>query len=268
MPILFALILSTFASAHTLESVTVGGKDRAELVFTMKDAEAPPPRITISGNIIDLSFSNGVALSENAQQEWTKPHSLVQKMVLSTEDDKTLRARIVVSGSAEELKKRVRLEKEERLVRFFIDYPKGGALAASEELPIGALEEKGEKENRGRSAGMLILIFLAVLGGAVGTIFAIRASKRKGPLKGSRKFLIEQVAHHSLGNRSGVSLLKVGSEFVLVGITPQQITMLSALPGLEKRYEEEAQFEREHFKVAVEEEMGRIKPTRSSRMSA
>jgi len=56
-----------------------------------------------------------------------------------------------------------------------------------------------------------------------------------------------------------VSLLKVGTEFVLVGITPNQISMLSHLPKLQEQYAEETGFERGIFKEAVSEEVQRLR---------
>lgn len=107
-------------------------------------------------------------------------------------------------------------------------------------------------------AGQLLLVFLLLLVAGGCTVFFFRFLKTKGKWQGSRKYLIEQLGYCPMGTKTGVSLIKVGKEFLLIGITPQQVTMLSKLPKLEAQYEEESQFERETFRDAVGQEIHRM----------
>ena len=64
------------------------------------------------------------------------------------------------------------------------------------------------------------------------------------------------------GGKAGVSLIKVGSEFVLVGVSSHQVSFLSSLPKLESQYEDENRFERETFQAAVQQEV-RVQQSRA-----
>jgi flagellar biogenesis protein FliO len=88
--------------------------------------------------------------------------------------------------------------------------------------------------------------------------------QKKGKLAGSRKYLIENLSYVPLGsnNKNAVCLIKVGSEFVLVGVSPQQVTFLSHLPKLESQYESESKFERNVFEEAIQEELNKMQPSR------
>ncbi|NDD05493.1 MAG: hypothetical protein EB078_11345 [Proteobacteria bacterium] len=93
----------------------------------------------------------------------------------------------------------------------------------------------------------------------MGVFLVLRTVKNKVGLKGTRRYLIEQLGYHSLGAKSGVSLLRIGQEFVLVGVTPNSINIISHLPKLREQYEEETGFERGVFKQAIAEEVQRLK---------
>ncbi len=128
-----------------------------------------------------------------------------------------------------------------------------------EELPLGhpevGIETKSPTRHVGKIAvGVAILLILA---GA--TAFGLKALKTQSVRQGSRKYLIEKMSYANLGPKSGVCLLKVGKEFVLVGVTPQQINFLSTLPELTKEYNTENKGESDSFREAVQEEFKRIK---------
>jgi flagellar biogenesis protein FliO len=107
----------------------------------------------------------------------------------------------------------------------------------------------------------LMLMCLVFICAGVVSALVVRFLKRTGKSRGTRKYLVEQLSFCPLGNKSGVSLLKIGGEFVLVGVTPQQVSLLSALPKLEAQYEDDAQLERSAFREAVHEELSRIHGT-------
>jgi len=117
----------------------------------------------------------------------------------------------------------------------------------------------GKTETKATSHGYYIFVvcLVLVLAGAC-TFFVIRFLRRNGGFRGSRKFLIEQLSYCPLGTKMGVALLKIGREFILVGVTPNQINILSNMPVLAEQYGEEAKYERDHFDKAVKEELSRI----------
>ncbi len=88
-----------------------------------------------------------------------------------------------------------------------------------------------------------------------------RHKKNSGPLSSvlARRFLIEQISWHSYGPKQGLSVVKVGKEFVLLGVSPNNINFLCKLDELKRMYEEESQYEREAFDNLVSEELSRIK---------
>lgn len=275
MKFFFAVIISLWGLwswAYTLDGVTVQGGDRAEVLFNIKQAEESVPQIQVNGSAVEIVFLGAEFSKEMTQRSWSSVHPLIQSLQLSGEKG-SVKAKLLVAGTAEALKKRVRLEKNEKAVRLFIDYPLNaeGKTASrwqdSEQLPLGNLDAKTEKAKSGQPLVVIFVVMLLVVVSGAVAVWYIKNAKGHPFKRGSRKYLIEQVAYHSLGNRNGVSLLKVGSEFVLVGITPQNVTMLSHLPELKKRYEDETQFEREEFKVAVEDELGRIAGNRKARAS-
>lgn len=270
MSVIVKVLLTSFialgisANAYTLDGVTVQGGERAEVLFNIKHAEESVPQIQVNGNAVEIVFLGAEIAKEMTQRSWSAVHPLIQSISVAPEKS-SVKAKMVIAGTAEELKKRVKLEKNEKAVRLLVEYPLGavGATASrwqdSELLPIGNLDAKAEKAKGGQPLVVLfVVIFLVLVSGGV-AVWYIKNAKGHPFKRGSRKYLIEQVAYHSLGNRNGVSLLKIGAEFVLVGITPQNVTMLSTMPELKKRYDDESQFEREEFKVAVEDELGRLK---------
>ena len=105
-------------------------------------------------------------------------------------------------------------------------------------------------------------LLLAVMMAAVCTFLFIKLTQRSkvmSKMRGSRKYLIEHLSTYQLSPKSSVSLLKIGEEFVLIGVTPSQVNHLSSLPMLEKIYHEENRFERETFKEAVSQEANALR---------
>lgn len=138
----------------------------------------------------------------------------------------------------------------------------GAALAEylrSEEQPLNGMKAAGE--DKGKSWGLLqALAGFAVIACAAGATFlCVQFLKRRGGRQGSRKYLIEQLSYCPMGPKMGISLVKVGPELVLVGVTPNHISFLSAVPRLNETYFEESRYERGAFQEAVQEEVSRAR---------
>lgn len=129
----------------------------------------------------------------------------------------------------------------------------------SEELPLKSAKASGQ-EKSGRWGLVQAVLGLAVIGCAAGATFlCVQFLKRRGNRTGSRKYLIEQLSYCPMGPKMGISLIKVGPELVLVGVTSSQISLLSSVPRLQESYLEESRYERGDFQEAVKEEMSRIR---------
>ncbi len=114
------------------------------------------------------------------------------------------------------------------------------------------------REARAPAWGMLVGI-VAFLVASAGIFFALKALQRRTTGGGNRRYLIESLSYCPVGpgGKAGLSLVKIGNEFVLVGVTAQQVTMLSTLPELKARYENESKYERGTFSQAVQEELAK-----------
>jgi flagellar biogenesis protein FliO len=133
-------------------------------------------------------------------------------------------------------------------------------MAKKEELPLFKKAAPAPLTSRpathwARAALALGLVVLF----AVGAIFGFRRLTQQKFSSGSRKYLIEKLSYCPVGPKLGVALIKVGKEFVLIGVGPEQVSFLSTLPKLQAQYEEEQKFEGDSFSAAVEEEYRRIK---------
>jgi flagellar biogenesis protein FliO len=136
-------------------------------------------------------------------------------------------------------------------------------LLKEEQQPLIFSASEGKKKDS--SPIMTTILFILFTAGAsVGGVFLMKFLQKKGKLAGSRKYLIENLSYVPLGsnNKNAVCLIKVGSEFVLVGVSPQQVTFLSHLPKLESQYESESKFERNVFEEAIQEELNKMQPSR------
>ncbi len=273
---LVAIALLTTAIAFGSElvsSVKVSGTDQADVLFTIGKLNSLP-EMHIENNVVELTFNDAQideGISDN--HELSAPHSLIRRIGTYAIDKSTVKSRIVINGSSEELSHRVHLSKEGGSVKLSIEFPKGAATAASflrdEELPLASFNSPAKPIVASPSGAQFVLVILVFLAAGAATYFFARFLKQRGQIKGTRKYLIEQLSYCPIGNKAGVSLLKIGNEFVLVGVTSQTISMLSNLPKLQEQYEGESVLERKDFKVAVEEEFGRLKKfTQSARVSS
>lgn len=258
-----ATVVSAVVFGAEINGVQVSGEDKATVTF-QGNLPAQVPSWRVNDGTLEVTFPSttlGPAIKEKLDME--SPHALVRRLSLYAIDDSTVRAKLILNGSTEGMKDRIRLGKDGDQLLLSIEYPKGQSatlnLLKEEQKPISVGPEKSVAAT-GKGYGLTIAIVLfTLLSAGIATFLFTKFLRKKGGLKGSRKFLIEQLGYCPLGTKTGVSLLKIGSEFVLVGVTPNQVSMLSSLPRLQEQYEEEASFERGVFKESVAEEVRRLK---------
>jgi flagellar biogenesis protein FliO len=257
------LLFSENLFGYSLSGVSVTGEKEALIRFESAE-EASVPTLKIIDNVVELTF-NGARLedSQREKQNLSSPHPLVQRVGIYSPDRNTVKGRVVLNGSLENLKNRMTVAKVPGGVTLSIAYPAGENAALNllkeEQLPIAAsLTSTKTAEAHSNRAQMIVLVLVLAIFAASGFFF-VRFLKKQGVGKGSRKFLVEQMSYCAVGPKAGVSLLKVGNEFVLVGVTSSQVTLISQLPKLQMQYEEDSRFERGVFKEAVEEEYSRVK---------
>jgi len=262
--LLMLFFLSYLVVGFEITEVSVRENERAQ-IEVVGNLGSDLPHLKMEKGIIEITFP-GTTLSEknfkNRKLEIVSPHVLL-KQVSAFEESGSVKIRLGVNGSLDALKERFELIPSERGLLLGLNYPDKNAstlkLTQLEQSPLGSPEVLRSKDHKSSfsTIGTVIILFLAFT--AVLGFFFVRYTKKQSGLKGSRKYLIEQMSFFPLGPKSGVSLLKIGNEFVLLGVTPQNITHLSGLPKLQEQYEEESGFERGLFKESVAEEIKRMR---------
>lgn len=237
-----------------------GDKNQAKINFDFLGKALKDSTYRLEGNSIEISFP-GVTLTEDelGQLSSMGPHPLIHRIVSFQSEKNLAKARVILNGSVENLSNRLHLQRSGNVLSVQIDYPdKVSALQFEESLPLKLDAKKEKKEAAVNPTKLLITfgLFILTMGGA-GFVYYRRANKSR-PKAGSRKFLIENLSYCAITPKSGVSLIKVGQEFVLLGVTPENITMLSSLPKLQGQYEEEAILERDVFRHVVKNELDRV----------
>jgi flagellar protein FliO/FliZ len=245
-----------------LKEVKVSGQDNAQLKL-VGDVSADSVTWKLSENTLDIVLPGTVLAKEHGDKiEITTPHSLIKRLSFINASNSSVKGKVIINGTVEDIQKRVNVNKVGNEIVFTVEYPKNNSsalrLLQEEQIPLAAQKKTAKNDsNEGyRSALMMITAFFLIVGIA-GFVF-VRFFRQKGAFRGARKYLIEQLGYCPVGAKAGVSLLKIGNDFVLVGITPNQISMLSHLPKLQEQYEEESGFERGVFKQAVAEEVKRL----------
>jgi flagellar biogenesis protein FliO len=255
MKYLLVALASFAAYGSEIRSIKVGGDKEAQIVFTGGGA-AEATRF--SDNTIELTFSDSkMAEALQGKLDVESPHALIRRISLFDNGSKAVKAVIVVNGTTEGLKSRLSLKPSPEGLKAVLVYPNTESAALNllkeEQEPITLSEPKKESPKFPKT--QLFISLLTIMAAGIATFVFMRFLKNKGQWRGSRKHLIEQLGYCPLGAKAGVSLVKVGKEFVLVGVTPNQVTLLSTLPQLERQYEEESHLERGSFKEAVEEDL-------------
>lgn len=261
-----ALILALAASpasAWEISSIRVAGETAAQIQLSSPEAPETTPALTIRESVVEFTLP-GASLhsSFGGKLKLSAPHALIRTLS-AVQDKKGVVVVMDVNGSVEGLKNRLRFQRDASglALRFELPTKITGALelAKEEQQPLHAAVAETKPEVTGFGARQIFLILLVFAIAGVITYFVVRFLQTKVKASGNKKYLIESLAHCSLGNKTGVSLIRVGREFVLVGVTPNQVNLISALPALQAQYEEETRFERESFRDAVDEEIARLK---------
>jgi len=257
---IFLFSFSCFANS-TLTNVKVSGEKEASLQF---EGAGNEPSWKIRSNVLELTFLDTL-LDENTEGkiDISSPHPLIKRVSAFQLEKDVVRVNIVMNGSVEEMKERVTFDKSSKGVSMRCAYPKGDTSLLDslkeDEIPLTqAVKESNKKSEKGAGVTIAVTAVSLLLFVFIG-FYSIKFLKSKGGIRGTRKYLIEQMGYCPLGPKMGVSLIKIGEEFVLLGVTPGNISMLSALPKLRDQYMEETKFERNVFKEAVEEEFNRMK---------
>jgi len=257
------LLISGIAVGYPITSLKVSGQKEAEVRFQSTEPPAELPVPGVKGNSVELFFAGAeLDASFDGKAELKAPHALVKELTLSQEKKGVL-LHAELLGKAGDWKDKVSVVREGQSVVLRLGAPAKTTpaleYAQSEQLPLSTevAIAKPTAAPFGATQWLVILGVLVVAG--ISTFFVVKFLRIKGKSSGSRKYLIEQLAHCSLGPKTGVSLVRVGREFVLVGVTPTQVNLLSHVPALQAQYEEETQFERESFKDHVDEEIQRLK---------
>lgn len=238
-----------------ITSIGVEGGDEARVNFELDSHLGELPSIDVSGNVVSLSVRAKLSDNYQGKIDLDSPHSLIQRLSAYSIDG-SVKVKLVMKGEESNLRDRISLREEGSKLVLAIRYPLSGENSLlsfqNENKKIESVLSPKTPLNRNKiwlfGSLVVLITMLAMLGG-------LRVLKKRGGFRGSRKFLIEQLSYFPLGTKSGVSLLKIGSEFVLVGITPQQISFLSSLPTLEKEYLSQTKLEREVFKEALHQEV-------------
>lgn len=257
----FLWTASGFANLD-VQLVKVAGRDGAEVSILTNHAPEELPTFQVSENKLEFSLKNA-RLHESLQGkvELDHPHALIERAVILPKSQNVV-VQLWVNGSLEDIKDRVVLSKSASGISLKLSPPKtinaALELLREEQAPFGESDKKSvaakTESHLFQWVGLCVLVLLA----AVGSAYVYRFVKSQNRRAGDRRYLIEPLAYYSYGPRIGVSLVKIGKEFVLLGVTPNGINMLSSLPGLALQYQEESRFERGQFKDAVEEEVAKL----------
>lgn len=256
--------LSYVVMGFEINEVVVTDQEKAHILIS-GDLSSQLPQWRSEKNFIELTIPNtklSKKLTETSKLELEEPHILIKRLT-AIENSGKVQLRFILNGSLEGLKDRLKLIPAEKGFLVSLDYPMKNATALKllqqEQAPISSTDLKAPKSSSSAVSPIatvitLFLAFTALLG-----FMFVRYTKKQASVRGTRKYLIEQVSYFPLGTKTGVSLVKVGKEFVLLGVTPQSITTLSHMPKLQEQYEEETGFERGVFKESVAEEMHKMR---------
>ncbi len=248
--------VSSFAASQ-LKNIEVTGDKEALLTFSGVNQK---PEFNVNANVIEIQFK-GTTLDPHYQGkvDMASPHTLVKRISAFQSDKETVRVNLILNGSLEKIKDRMKVESAADGIALRVNYLDSEVnlvdTLKEEQIPLGvAAKGKTEKAEKNGVLGIIFSVISLIAFGVI-AFFSVRFLKTKGGFKGTRKYLVEQLGYCSYGPKMGVSLLKVGGEFVLVGVTPNQISLLSTLPKLQAQYLDESSFERTSFNAAVKEEM-------------
>ncbi len=248
-------ILSTILlQAAELNQVRVGGESVATVDFLLAGGGSAVPTLTVlDENRLEITIpSMQLAGHFNGNYFQRAPHANIRSLELRNAEKGIVGELNLVGGNAG---KRFKLDKGRISIESSNESRSFLKMAQDEQSPfIGESLKKGSGVAASGSKIWFLLggvLFLALSGGIL--LYGWLTKKRK--VSGGRKYLIEQLSYTPYGPKTGVSLVKIGGEFMLIGITPHQISLITNLNGLKAQYEEERQYEREAFQEVVRSEV-------------
>lgn len=252
-----SLVLSLPAHAVQIQAIKVSGDTSAEVSFVTDGALPAMPRLSVDQNKVELNFAD-VTLSPTLTQQLdiSSPHALLQRISTTPGEGGNARVRLLVNGSIEKLRDRVKLVKKDGTVAVVLGYPAGSEatmkLLQEEQAGIETAKPAAEPNKGGFGWFRLLLILALFAATGVTTFYVLKVAKKKTGWAGARRHLIETVAQTGVGDgKASVAILRVGGEFVMVGVTATNVSLLSNLPQLQAQYEEESALERGSFKEAI-----------------
>ncbi len=257
--ILLLVFLSLNAHSYEISRLRTEGEKDATVVLETNETQLEAAKVEVKGNEV-LFFLDGATLDPEMKgyAVVAAPHPLIDKGEFQ-EEKKGVQGHFWINGPEKELKDRITLSTKDGVIRLLIKAPEKNSatldLLKEEQKPLAVDTQKTKEASPWKS--LWILLALLTVAGA-GTYFILRFLKSKSVGLG-KKYLIEQLAYLPVGTKSGLSLVRVGKEFMLLGVTPQAIRLVSNLPSLSAQYEDETKFERAQFQDVVEDEIARLK---------
>ena len=103
--------------------------------------------------------------------------------------------------------------------------------------PAIAYAENGSSASTSASTGLL-QIFLALVFVICLMLFGAWLLKRINPINSNQKVNVKIVGGTSLGNRERVIVLEIADQWLVVGVTANQINVLSSMPKTDTPLEE------------------------------
>lgn len=255
--------LSYLAFGFEINAVKITGQENAQLTFSGAFS-GQQPSWKMNGSTLEIVWAEQKLAKEQGEKiEIESPHALIKRVTLTPAGKDSVKARIHLNGSTEDMKERVKFSQQTNEFKLSIDYPKQNAstlkLLQEEQTPLAQAVTSGKVDSSGNYRGAVGMVTGFLLLFVLGAWGFFRVFRKKGVFRGPRRYLIEQLGYCPLGAKAGVSLLKVGQEFVLVGVTPNQISVLSQLPKLQQQYEDESAIERGIFQETVNKHVDQLR---------
>ncbi len=186
-----ALVILSFSQAIfavQLSTVKVSGEKEAEIFFQFSSAIDSQPIVRTVENTIELTFS-GMRLPEgNQKTELEAPHALIQRITAYALDANTVKARVVLNGSADHLKDRIALENTAKGTRLRVKYPSGSnptlELLKEEQKPITASLEETKAVSAPLIPLRMIFLLMVLASAGVASYFFVRYVRKAGGKRG------------------------------------------------------------------------------------
>ena len=215
---------STAPSDSELNIKVTGDKD-AELLFEgVKLTKLPELRI--KDDVLEFILPQmKLSASANGEANLVSPHPLIEKVTVKQ----------LAEGIQVQVKSKKKEHLKERAKAFLAS--KGLRIKLSEQKPIAKKAPVPKKMASGDVWGAMgqefegmLFVGLILLAAAGGYFIYLRKKKSKGVSTNAKSDgVIESIAHCDLEAKPGVRVVRVGKEYLLLGITNQQISLLAVL---------------------------------------